>query len=361
MTVRKGDAGMKLHLCGFLIVAVFAPCAVAQENRVPTIPPAFPETAPYKQPVTSEELPPPVAVPPGQSRNRLSVPATPEAPAAGADWVLRRMATSEDAEVRKRASEAWPVNESVIKEMDILVYALVDPDEQVRRGAIDRLYRLESGQVFGYVMRMLVSGAAEQVRALDGALPSLEPVLAPLMAETLRTELETPQHRRIAAYCLGRMKALNAIETLGNYAVEQDGELSRTCADALYAIGTPETTSCWMPMLDHRDAYCRRLAARALACLGGPNALERLKAMLLDENEDLALQTETLQVFGERPPGVLLPLLVDVVEYNSQLRPTALRMLRTYANVDFGGDVAAWRNWLNGLMAPPPPPIVPSQ
>lgn len=361
MIVRNHAVRIRILRFGMLCCTVFAVAVSAQQNKTSRIPPAFPESTPSAQTEPEEILPPPVAVPPGNSQDHLSVPATPDRPAPSAAWVLRRMATSEDATVRKRASEAWPISDSAIKEMNTLVYALVDPDDQVRRGAEDRLQQLKPAQVFGYVMRTLVGGTTEQVRMLDGALPAMEPMAAPFMIETLRTELETPEHKRIAAYCLGRMKALNAVETLGDYALKQDSQLSGVCADALYAIGTAETTPYWMQLLDHQDTYCRRLAARALAYLGGPNALARLRTILLDGNEDLALQTDTLQAFSERPPGVLLPLLIDVLEHNGQLRSTALRMLRNVADVDFGRDVAAWRHWLNNLMAPPPPPIMPSQ
>lgn len=352
---------MKRFTHGLLLLAIAAHTAFAQEETRPKIPPAFPESTTHTQPELMEALPPPVAVPHGHARTQLPAPAFPNPTEASANWVLKRMATSKDAAIRKRASEAWPVSETTVEEMNALVYALVDHDDLVRQGAIDRLYRLEANQVFGYVMRILVGGAKTQVYAIDAALPLLEPVLTPLMKETLRTELETPQHRRIAAYCLGRMKALNAVETLGQYAVEQDTDLSRACADALYAIGTSETTPYWMQLLAHDDMYCRRLAARALAYLGGPNAVDRLKIMLLDDNEELTLQTETLQAFGNRPPKMLLPLLVDVLEHNPQLRPAALRMLRTYTDEDFGRDISAWRNWVNRLMKSTPPPVVPSE
>lgn len=349
----RGIFFCSLILCLFPVSHIYA-----QQNAGARIPPAFPEETPA---VPDTIAPPPIAVPPGKPQHIQSVPAVTDPAPISAAWILERMAASGNAETRRRASEAWPVTESFMKEMNALVFALVDPDATVRNNAVDRLHRLEAGQVFGYVMRTMVGGTVDRVKALDNALPSLEAKLTPLMLETLRTELETPQHRRIAAYCLGRMKSLAAVETLGHYATQSDQIIAPACVDALYAIGTPETLPYWMELLEHSDLYCRRRAACALAYLGGPNAVERVSAILLDPNGDLPLQTEALQAMGERPPLLLFPLLVKVLEQNNQLRPTALRMLRAQAGVDFGADIAAWQNWLKQMTAPPPPPIVPSQ
>ena len=347
-----------LFLCSLILCFPIAFYSYAQQNTGTRIPPAFPEAKPAAPDTIT---PPPIAVPPGKPREIRSIPAIPDPAPISAAWILERMAASGNAETRRRASEAWPVTESFMKEMNDLVFALVDPDAAVRNAAVDRLHRLEAGQVFGYVMRTMVGGTVECVKALDNALPSLEAKLTPLMLETLRTELETPHHRRIAAYCLGRMKSLAAVETLGHYAKQTEQIIAHTCVDALYAIGTSETLPYWMELLENSDLYCRRRAACALAYLGGPNAVERVSAILLDPNGDLSLQTEALQAMGERPPLLLFPLLVKVLEQNNQLRPTALRMLRAQAGVDFGADIAAWQNWLKQMTAPPPPPIVPSQ
>lgn len=363
MNVNNSAKNILDGVCVFIFYLLFFIAAgVAQEGGESKFPVAFPDTTADSQPANSgSTIPAPVAIPPGKTETPLSIPSVPEAPSASADWVLRRMATSEDAELRRRASEAWPVSNAFMDAMNTLVYALADPDTKVRAAAVDRLHRLEPVQVFGYVMRTLVAGTADRVRALDGALPALEAALAPLMEETLRTEIETLEHRRIAAYCLGRMGGDGAVDTLGHYAAGNDIILSRACADALYAIGTPGTVPHWMALLEHQDLYCRRLAARALAFLGGPNAFERLRLLILDVNEDASLQTDALQALQDHPPMSLYPLLVEVLERNLQVRPVALRILRARAGVDYGANMAAWREWLHSLNAVTVPPIVPSQ
>jgi HEAT repeat protein len=353
-----------LHGSGVLIFCLLflIGAGVAQEGSESKFPVAFPEeTADSPVADFGGTIPAPVAIPPGKTETPPSIPSVPEAPSASADWVLRRMATSEDAEVRRRASEAWPVSDSFMDAMNTLVYALADPDQKVRAAAVDRLHRMEQFQVFGYVMRTMVAGTADRVRALDGALPALEAALAPLMEETLRTEIEAAEHRRIAAYCLGRMGGDGAVDTLGHYAAGNDMTLSRACADALYAIGTPRTIPHWMTLLEHQDLYCRRLAALGLAFLGGPNAFERLRLLILDGNEEVSLQTDALQALQDHPPMSLYPLLVEVLEQNLQVRPVALRILRARAGVDYGANMEAWREWLHSLTAVTVSPIVPSQ
>ncbi len=326
------------------------------------IPEAFPEgnTRSQRPVTTADEAP--AAILPGAPEagadNLVVLPPPPN----NADWLIKRMAESDGAALRKRASEVWPVTDAFKEDMDAFGHALVDPDAAVRAAAADRIKRLEPAQVFGYVMSVMVGGALERVRALDAALPALQATLTPFMLETLRTEIETPLHRRIAAYCLGRMGALNAVETLGEYAWSDDYVLSRACVDALYAIGTVQTMPQWITLLEHHDLYCRQLAARACGALGGPEIFERLRPIILDAEDELTVQSEALRALGDHPPAMLYPLLVDVLSENRRLRPIALRMLREYAGVDFGWDMNAWREWLRMFMTgPPPPPIVPGR
>ena len=79
----------------------------------------------------------------------------------------------------------------------------------------------------------------EDVKALDAALPFLGDTIGYYMMETLRTELEAPQHRRIAAYCLGRMGIQNAAEVLEPNVWAQDTALAQACLDSLALLLPP--------------------------------------------------------------------------------------------------------------------------
>jgi len=335
-----------------------APFPLAEKTGGEKIPPAFPEGREHL-PKTDAADSPKAGIPGAAADSSIEV--APVSVPTSADWLLRRMAGSEDPEIRRRAAEAWPVSDAFMEDMNALVRALSDPSDEVRAGAVERLNRLEPALVFGYVMRTMLGGAPDHARALDAALPALEGTLAPFMIETLRTEIETPQHRRIAAYCLGRMGSLNAIETLGEHAWADDMTVARACVEALYAIGASHTTPQWMSLLDHGEPYFRRLAARALAALGGPNAFDRLRLIVLDNNEDAALQSDILYALSADPSPPLYALLVEALERNQQARPVALRLLRELAGVDFGWDMTAWRSWLDSISAERPPPIVPAQ
>ncbi len=336
--------------------------AAAGEESAPRIPPAFPEGREWSQEAAPGRAAPlPLALPPGVSQPDASAVEMRATPPADANWIVKRMAESDDAAVRKRASEMWPVAETVMEDMDVFIHALADPSEEVRAGALERLKKMDSAEVFGYVMRIMVGGALEQVRAVDKALPAMDGILTSFMMETLRTDLETLLHRRIAAYCLGRMSAVSAVDVLGEYSWSDDDTLARACVDALYAIGAPQSMPHWMALLDHHDPYHRHLAVHALAALGGPNSFERLKRLILSGTEDPTLQSAALRALGQHPPDMLFPLLVEALGTNRALRSTALRMLREQAGVDFGWDMSAWREWLQAQLHEAPSPIVPGQ
>ncbi len=366
--IKESLGFMKPTVFLILFLAAIASSAFSQDASdadaavecASPLPPAFPERRPQPTPRDDDEsmrpLPP---TPSGRLPSARTVQAAPPPPDS-ADWLLRLMANSENPELRKRASEAWPVSEVFMTDMNGLVVALHDADPSVRVGAAQRLRALAPGQVFGYVMRTMNGGALERVRALNNVLPVFEPVIAPLMIETLRTDLETPLHRRIAAYCLGRMGCRSAIDVLAERAWSTDPELARMCVDALFAVGTPEAAPHWLKMLEHQDLHFQQLAVRALAAVGTPPAMSRLREIILDPAAG-ELGNEALKAMGALPPETAIPLLLDVLDADNGLRAAALRLLRAYAGEDFGPQSGPWREWWNAVVEGPPPPLTPAE
>ena len=336
-----------------------APVFFAQETQR-DYPTAFPERRPHAVRESAPSLPASVAVPPGMSTSALPSFQTPQPPPESADWLLRRMAESENPAARRRASEAWPVSDEVMRDLNALVYALADPDPGVRDGAVGRIRAIAPAEVFGFTMRVMVAGDAEQVRALESALPLLSDLLEPFMLETLRTEIETSQHRRIAAFCLGRMGAHRAIDALAEHAWNEDALISRASVDALYAIASPAAETHWMKLLEHAELYFRVQAVRALAVIGSPSAFARLRQIILSEGEE-TVQSEALAMIADYPGEQLLPLLVEILEINAPLRTRALQLLRARSGLELGARPSDWRAWVNAFLAgPPPSPIMPA-
>ena len=178
--------------------------------------------------------------------------------------------------------------------------------------------------------------------------------------ETVRTELEAPEHRRIAAYSLGRMGFQDGATVLESNVWVDDAALARACLDALALLLPPGSTPCWLKLLGHPDPQFRVVAVRALAALGDPKALDALKQILFGQ-ADTDLQSEVLRSLQEYPPELLYPLLIDVMERVDALRPAAARILRKRTNLDLGQRPGPWREWLNSITAAPTPPLMPHQ
>ena len=110
----------------------------------------------------------------------------------------------------------------------------------------------------------------------------------------VRTEIETVEHRRLAAYCLGRTGAQEAKDILTDNLHAEDADFAKTCLDALATLLPPGTTSTWLNLLDHPDSYFKTRAVRALAALGEPKSLDALRMILIGQSypdmQSIALQ-----------------------------------------------------------------------
>ncbi len=344
----------------FFLVMLFFLVSTEGEIRIPEIPPAFPDTQQHTLNGDSHSAPKPQAFPAGKKtlpQVRSYTPARNMSDSAG--WLLERMSVSDSPELRMRAAEAWPLSESDARGVQEIVEGLSDPDSMVRTGARQRLSEQNKALVFSYAMRTMVGGTIEEVKSLDAALPHLGATLGSYMTETLRTELETPQHRRIAAYCLGRMGMHNATEALAAHLWSQDTDLARACVDALALLLPPDSTPYWLELLEHSEPYFKTQAVRALAILGDPKSFDALKRIVLGETHP-ELQQEALRCISGYPPGMLYPVLIEIMEKNENLRAEAYRMLRGRTGLDLGWRPGPWREWLNTAAAGPTPPLVPS-
>ena len=307
----------------------------------------------------------PASVPGAVSPNQRRIPElrgneSPKKDSDSAEWILRRMLETETPELRMLAAETWPISEEDAEAVRLLIGQLSDPSAIVRSGARQRLSEVEKSQVFAYTMRTLSSGTLTDVTALNNALPMLGDFLNPLLIETLRTELETEEHRRLAAYCLGRTGAREAKDLLTENLRGENTDLARTCLDALATLLPPGTTPTWLELLDHADPYFKTRAVRALAALGEPGSFEALRSIVLGQSYP-DMQGTALQAVQNYPAEMLVPLLIEVMETNRSLAPRALQALRNRTGIDLGHRPGPWREWLNNQLAGPPAPLVPAR
>ncbi len=252
------------------------------------------------------------------------------------------------------------MSDDVMNDLNMLVYAMADPDSRVRDGAVSRMRDRAPEEVFGFTMRVMVAGDAEQVRALNSALPRLSDLLEPFMVETLRTEIEASQHRRIAAFCLGRMGAHRAIDVLADHAWHEDASIAHASVDALYAIASLAAEPHWLKLLEHPESYFRVQSVRALAVIGSPGAFARLRQIILGEGDE-TMQSAALAMLADYPGDQLFPLLVEILEVNAPLRTHALQLLRARSGRELGARPSDWRAWVKAFLAgPPPSPITPA-
>lgn len=273
--------------------------------------------------------------------------------------VVWGQAHSMDTQARLRAVEA--MLDAVAREnqplSDELLWALADPNESVRRAAAQGIQQLpeealSQGAVMRlqeYVLSVFASMEAPLITELDKALPYLRRRLAQPMMNLLQSTGETTVRRRAAAYSLGRMGVEEARELLVRGAWAEDEALAWSCAEGLLLLEGRASLQDWLPMLEHPQQGIRYMAVRALGQLGGPEALQALRALLLDDGEvEYNLRAQALQVAATLPKQDAVPLLIAVLEQAPGFRTAAANYLRQITQQEIGDSPEDWRAWYQG-------------
>lgn len=344
---------------------IFIAIVVLSSEGEPTtgkIPPAFPdlrnETREGRTPVSESS---PVPMPPGMKQTPGARPYSyPESSSGSAKWLLHQMSTTDSPELRRRAAEVWPISVEDEETIKGIIRALNDPADIVRMGARQRLSAIQADALFAYVMRTMTAGALEDVGALDAALPEMGDILDTFMIETIRTALETREHKCIALYCLGRTKSTQATPLLFDLTWGSDAELSKFAIDALDSAMPPGSTPQWIALLEHPDSYFKAKAVHALASLREPGSFDKLRQITLGQLYP-ELQVTAFNAVSDYPNESLVPLLIEIMETNRSLASRALQLLRQRTDMDLGSHPGPWREWLNAATSGPVSPVVPGQ
>ncbi|MBW7863699.1 MAG: hypothetical protein GX580_17750 [Candidatus Hydrogenedens sp.] len=257
------------------------------------------------------------------------------------------MRHSADPAARARALETLPLDREAEARLNACAQSLSDPDPAVRGAALKCLLESPAHDLFAHVIRTMAWGEPDRVTALDAVLPQLAPKITSLLEETLNTELETPRHRRAAAYCLGRMGAASSAPALARHAWSTDGELAVTCALALAMLRDPGTLNDWLALLEHPDNTVRVLAVRALADLGTQAAWVALRDAAAGRRANTApAREEAARMLASLPPGDAVPALITTMRANRAMGAPCARLLRQITGHNFGPDPEAWERGL---------------
>lgn len=270
---------------------------------------------------------------------------------ASPDWdaraLLFRMRDSDEPQVRARALEMLPLNAAKESDFERLFFFAQDPQAPVRQAAWSSLDRCPEKDLFAYVIRTLAWGAEDRVLPVDAALPRLGPRLDAMMTATLEAEIETPRHRRAAAYCLGRSGAEAAAPLLAKYAQTGQGDLAQTCAVALSMLRSPGALRDWEAMLTHQDTTIQTLAVRALADLDTAPARQALFETALGRREaGRAAEQEAARRVGQWPDEESIPALIEIMRTNTPLNAVAAKLLHEKTGQSLGTSPESWEAWL---------------
>lgn len=281
---------------------------------------------------------------------------------AVAEPVLAGMARAAEPEVRLRAIEGL-AGSSTRPALKQLVEGLADPSGEVRAAATRALAKTDPNLLFEYVISDVTGGDAQNIAALDAALPEFRTPLAKSMLETLESTQEAPERVMAAAYCLGRMGCREAASALAAGTWSTDPAMADTCAEALYALRVPESVPVWIKLAQHPMPTVRGVAVQALSGLGGREAFEALRVIAQGgtglEGE---LQCAATRGLAGWPKPDAVPVLIDVMEKNGAMRPCAAEQLRRLTGMPFAEQPSEWRQWYNGPPTPaelPPAPASP--
>lgn len=263
-----------------------------------------------------------------------------------------QMAVSDDPAVRQRAIEALALRKEPAGLQEYL-WAFADPDPGIRQAAVAALGKIPANVLLEQILDVLVDNQEDAVRALDVALPELDPALGDALLKLFQDDTLTVPIRRAAAYSLGRLRARQALVPLAEGIHTADPSLALSCALALAQLRDTRAVPTWIDLLAHDDPGLRQLAVYALAELGGKAAYDALVAVAgTPEINDPKLVPPAIAGLAAWPLVDCVPALIGVMRSNPGYRQTAAAHLSQRTGLALGDRAEDWENWyLNGLPA----------
>jgi HEAT repeat protein len=135
------------------------------------------------------------------------------------------------------------------------------------------------------------------------------------------------------------------VESLRN---ETNPALRREVVLTLGTLRTETADTGLREALSAGDSELRIAACSAWRMRGGPEALERLSELVGSDTDPDVRLAATRALAGFRDPTAIRALGVALDDPNPALQFQAVESLRSVTGKDFGGNIAAWRDYARG-------------
>src|SRR3989475_736598 len=213
----------------------------------------------------------------------------------------------------------------------VLVEALSDSDEYVRKSAVTALRRI-GGPAAREGLRQALAHRSEQAVRL-AAISVLgrmgdRRVAAPLV----HLFLDDPRMQEAVVTTLARLEERKVIEPPGSHAADREIFLPKDVVDGFLGRPREEVTKVLTEALENPSAKVRRCALKSIYALFGETALDHLVAALKDE--DIDVKRLAIKILGKmRNKRVIDPLLQLILHDGEQVEEAAWNTLKVLTDL----------------------------
>jgi len=324
-------------LIALAIIGQLPVFAQSQEEEISRLSPLLTPGTPFQAPGKKDPV-----ISPGQTAPAYSL--------------LYEMSVSTDPAMRMRALEAWGDSDAPEALMQV-INGLLDADDRVRDVAAKVLSNFGAKEVFDFVLGILNQGDAYSLGQLNNALPALKTQLEDRFLDVFKDEGQELSYRSAAAYALGRMGSQAASELLAQGAWSGFPDFAYTCTEALYNIRDANSLGAWRGLLGHENGAIRRYAVYGVCTNGSMEALGILRDICLNTIPlDPPLQVEAARAINAWPAQNAIPVLIEAMQANRNVAPTAAQQLMERTGMDFGETPELWISWWMEVTSPPQAP-----
>ena len=239
--------------------------------------------------------------------------------------------------------------------------ALADPNPDTRSLAVEHLSQAPGEAVAQLVVEHLNGPhSAQWAQALEESLATLRPSLETPLLDLLQAGDRSLSEQRIAVWALGRMGSLAALPMLTKGAWSLEPALVEECVYALEALRSTTTIPVWSELTQHELYPVREIAVRNLNTLGGPEAYDALAGLAIGQMPvDPNLQIAAVQGLTQWPAEDIVPLLLEVMEYNPNTRRAVGGYFRQLTGADLPDMSLQWKAFFYGSPDAVPQPTTP--
>ena len=161
--------------------------------------------------------------------------------------------------------------------------------------------------------------------------------------ESQASGLEPAEKHRLAADLVQRLQ------------MEDDPLVRAAIVRALGNFSTPAALPGLTAGLEDPEAEVRIVACQAWRNFGGPESVSRLSETVANDVDVDVRLAAVRSTEGLNEPRILQALSIALDDPNPVVQYRAIESLKSVSDVDYGGDVAAWRQFAQGGHPQRPP------